>query len=137
MARTSYTGYVRQYGATKSATPAVLPAMIQFTFDPTQSFTGTGKIIPKGAIVLYAQNINGFATGGISPTIDIGLEGDPDAFGIEVVADAPSGLVVNGIAIGQPLISDFEIFAGVGASAATGGSVLCAVHYMMPDDGSA
>jgi len=138
MARTSYTGYLRQYGtAAKSGTPAVYPAILQFTFDPTAATAGTGKILPKGSIVVGSQNIDGGATGGTSPTIDIGTQAQAGGFGNEVVADVRGNVINSGLASGQELAVDTEIFAGVGVSAATGGTVLAAVYYIMADDGKA
>lgn len=138
MARTSLTGYTRQYGSNgKSATPAVFPAIIQFSFDPTAASASTGKTLPKGAIPLFVQNINGGATGGTTPTVDIGTGGDPDGFANELDADAMTGLINTGALLGIELAVDTVIFAGVGASAATGGTVLAAVYYIMADDGKA
>lgn len=138
MARTSYTGYLRQYGSpAKSATPAVYPALIQFTFDPTQASAATGKILPVGAIPLYAVAINPGATGGVSPTVDIGTLADSDGFANELPADTGKGqLSTDGVLLGVPLTANTEIYAGVGASAATGGTVLAAIWYAMEDDGS-
>lgn len=137
MSRTSYTGYLRQYGNSKGASPAVLKACIQFTFDPTQASASTGVCLPKGAIPIAAQNINGGGTGGSSPTIDIGTSGDPDGFGNEMAADSTTVEVISGALIGVELTVDTEIFAGVGASASGGGSVLACVWYLMADDAKA
>ncbi len=138
MARTSYVGYLRQYGSTKNATPAVLMVGIQVPFDPTQASAGTGKILPKGAIVMAVQSFGG-ATGGTNPTVDMGTAGDPDGWTNELDADVPnaSGFSNNGILQGTVLTVDTEIFAGVGGSAATGGTVETVVYYIMEDDGKA
>ena len=138
MARTSYTGLIRQYGsAGKTGTPAVFPAVIQFSFDPTAATASVSKTLPKGAIPLFVQNIDGGATGGTNPTVDVGTSGDPDGFANELDADANTGLTNTGALIGVELTADTIIFAGVGASAATGGTVLAAVYYIMADDGKA
>ena len=137
MARSSLVGYWRQYGSTKKATPAVYKAVLQFTMDPTAASAGIGSFLPKGAIPVAVQNINGGATGGTSPTIDIGVSGTANGFADELAADAVSGEVVGGALLGVELLVDTEVFTGVGASAATGGSVLAAVLYIMADDGKA
>ena len=142
MARTSNTGYNRQYGSNKGATPAVFPACIQFTFDPTQVSASVNKFLPAGGIPVGVQVITGGATGGASPTIDIGTQAASDGFGNELRADLVSDQVASiasggGALIGVPLATNTEIFAGVGASAATGGSVLVGVYYIMADNGGA
>ena len=138
MARTSNTGYLRQYGTSgKAGTPAVFPAIIQFTFDPSAASSGTGKILPKDSIVVGVQNINGGATGGTNPTVDIGRVSQTGGFSNELDADDKTNVIHSGLASGVVLTEDTEIFAGAGASAATGGSVLVAVYYIMADDGSA
>lgn len=138
MARTSLTGYTRQYGSNaKTATPAVFPAIIQFTFDPTAASTATGKVLPRGSIVTGVQNIDGGATGGTLPTIDIGTQSSPGGFVQELDADGKTEALHIGTSAGVELLVDTEIFAGVGASAATGGTVLAAVWYIMADDGGA
>jgi len=138
MARTSLTGYTRQYGSNaKTATPAVFLSIIQFSFDPTAATASTGKTLPKGAIPLFVQNINGGATGGTLPTVDVGTAGDADGLANELDADGVTGFINTGALLGVELAVDTLIFAGVGASAATGGTVFAAVYYMMADDGSA
>jgi len=137
MARTSHTGYMRQYGGTKSATPATFLAVIQFDLDPTVASFNTGFILPKGSVPMFVQNMNGGATGGASPTIDVGTQADNDGLTDELAAEVRSGLVRSGDLIGTELTVDTPIFAGVGASAATGGSVRVGVYYIMADDGKA
>ena len=136
MARTSTTGYRRQYGSNgKNATPAVFSSCIQLTQDPTAASADTGKVLPKGAIPIWVANLNGGATGGASPTVDIGTQADPDGLSNEIAADTVTGPIVTGALLGVTLTEDTPIYAGVGASAATGGSVLIGVYYIMEDDG--
>ena len=135
MSRTSFVGYLRQYGSNKKSTPAVFEAVLQFTFDPTAASASTGTTLPRGAIPIGVRNISGGATGGTNPTVDIGISGNGDGFAEELDADAVGGEVNTGALLGIELTVDTPIFAGVGASAATGGSVLAAVKYIMPDDG--
>lgn len=138
MARTSITGYQRQYGSNgKSATPSVGLQCIQFSFDPTQTSASVGKTLPKGAIPLFAQNINGGATGGSTPTVDIGISGFTDGYAQELDADGVTGLINTGQLMGTELTQDRVIQAGQGDNAATGGTVLAAIYYIMADDGGA
>ena len=139
MARTSYTGYLRQYGTPgKAGCPATFPAGIQISFDPTQASASTGKALPKGAIPIWVQSYGG-GTGGTNPTVDIGTAGASAGLANDIDADiaGASGLTVNGTLLGTELTVDTLIFAGVGASAATGGTTNVVVYYMMVDDGSA
>ncbi len=137
MARTSQTGYLRQYGsAGKTATPAVFPAVITFSFDPTAASADTGKVLPAGCVVVACQLAQANATGGTNPTVDIGTQADPDGFGNELDADAYTGPAFTGALLGTSILVDTPIYAGVGASAATGGTCVGAVTYIMADDGA-
>ena len=133
---TTSKGY-RRTKPTAAATPAVDVLCIQITQDPTAAAAATGKVLPKGAIPLWVSNMNGLATGGSSPTVDVGISGNTDALAEELPADAVSAPVVTGAIVGVPLTVDTEIWAGVGASAGTGGSVLLGVYYIMQDAGRA
>lgn len=134
MASSTIKGYWRQQG-TKSATPSVGLQAIKFEFDPTAASAATGKFLPKGGIPLFVQNMDGGATGGSSPTVDIGTEDNSDGFAAELDADAVSGLTNTGDLLGTELTDDTEIYAGVGASAGTGGTVTAIVYYIMADNG--
>lgn len=136
MAKTTLTGFQRWYGSNgKNATPSVPFQAIKISFDPTQVSADTGKVYPKGAIPLFAISFGG-ATGGTNPTVDIGTLAASDAFTQELPADAYSA-PVPGTTSGVELTVDTPIFAGVGASAATGGTVTAIVVFTMSDDGSA
>ena len=138
MAKTSWTGFLRQYGTNdKSATPAVFPAAITFSFDPTAASADTGKVLPAGCVPIAVLNVVPGATGGTNPTVNIGTLADPDGFGSGVDADGYTGLNYTGALLGVPLTVNTPIYAGVGASAATGGTVVGAVLYAMADDGGA
>ena len=134
MASSTIKGFWRQTGNT-GGTPSVSLQCIQFTFDPTQVSASIGKTMPKGAIPLFAQNMNGGGTGGTNPTIDIGRLGCLDGFANEIPADAKSTLISGAQLMGVPLLVDTLIFAGVGASAATGGTITAGVYYIMQDSG--
>lgn len=136
MARTSYTGYIRQYGAgKKNGTPVVLQAVAQASFDATSATQIELFTLPKGAIPLQVTSLGG-ATGGTNPTVDIGTAVDGDGFATELDSDD----VVfgdSGALTGIELAVDTIVFGEVGASAATGGTVKILMNYIMADDGSA
>lgn len=134
--RTTSKGY-RRTKPTGASTPAVDVLCVQFTQDPTAAAAATGKYLPKGAIPIWVSNMNGGATGGASPTVDVGISGTTAGYADELDADGTTGPVATGSLLGVPLTADTEIWAGVGASAATGGSVLLGVYYVMEDDGRA
>lgn len=138
MARSSYVGYLRQYGGAskRSGTPAVLFSCIQFTFDATQSTTGVGKFLPVGSIPVAVQDINGQATG-TSPTVHIGFSGAQTALALNLDANQITGFTHTGGQLGIELTADTEIFAGEGSSSPSGGTVTAGVYYLMADDGGA
>lgn len=134
MARSTIRGFWRQRG-TDTATPSVALQYLQFSLDPTQASAATGMILPRGAIVVGVQNLNGGATGGTNPVVDIGTEADNDGFVDGLDADGITSPITTGALLGSALTADTEIYAGVGAAAATGGTVLVAVTFIMEDDG--
>lgn len=131
MARSTTHGYWRQRAG---ATPAPLVACLTITFAATATAaTPTGKYLPKNARPLEVI-YNGAGTGGSDPTFDIGyIGGDADALVAEGDADGGAARV---LLAGAPLAAKTEISAGVGASAATGGTVTAFILYVMDDDGS-
>lgn len=138
--RTTLKGYQRQGGNPLSDKNVLGVAQLmtqEFSFDPTAASAGVGVFLPKGAVPMAVLPVDAGATGGTNPTVDIGIEGDPDGLADEMDADAGSGtgLVMTGAALHIPLTKDTEIVAGVGASAATGGTVKARVLYYMDDDG--
>jgi hypothetical protein len=136
MASSTIKGYWRQKG-TKNATPVVGLQALKFSFDPTQATATVSKTLPSGAIPLFVQNMDGGATGGTSPTLDVGTSGDSDGFANELVADSATGLTNTGALLGVELTAETEVYAGVGASAATGGTVNAILYYIMSDSGAA
>lgn len=136
MSRTSFVGYLRQYGSNKkSATPAVFEAVIKVSFDPTSVTPIDLGIMPKGAIPLAFISLGG-ATGGASPTVDIGTVANTAGFANELEADVygeGTGSTLTGI----ELLVDTPFRGSVGASAATGGTITVLARYVMADDGKA
>lgn len=135
--RSTFTGYIRQRGA-GVGTPGVTLNYLKCAVDPTQvvGSMAVKKYLPKGAIPLHVITLGG-ATGGVTPTIDVALAGGA-AGGLanELDADTLSAAqVTGGASLGVELAADTEIHAGVGASAATGGTTTFLVGYIMVDDG--
>ena len=131
--RNTSRAYWRHKGS-DSATPAVAVQSLKCTFDPTAASAAVGVTLPSGAIPLGVDCLSG-STGGTNPTVDFGTSGDADGFGNEVASDAVS-LGNTGALTGVALTADTAVYAGVGASAATGGTVTAVIHYIMSDDGS-
>lgn len=137
MSRTSFVGYLRQYGSNKkSATPAVFEVGIKASFDPTSGGQIKLGTLPKGAIPLPVFSFGG-ATGGTNPTVDIGTSVDPDGLANELAADGNFTGGSAGDLAGIELLVDTDFFGQVGASAATGGTTTVFVRYIMADDGKA
>jgi hypothetical protein len=138
--RTTFAGYIRQRGmgnpsGNGKGSPATFKAHVTVTFDPTQVLAGTGVYLPAGAIPVGVTGLGG-GTGGASPTVDLSLAGGA-AGGLvnELAADAATAEVVTGAELLAALTADTEIEAGVGASAATGGTFTALVSYLIADDG--
>lgn len=138
MARTSYTGYLRQYGGPtkRNGTPGVLPACIQFAIPISTTNQPVNKTLPAGAIPLFVQNVDGVGEGGTF--FDIGTAVSPEAFAIDVAADAKTTIIGasdtgGGFALNTLLTVDTPITAGTTSST---NNVDVALYYMMSDDGS-
>jgi len=122
MSTTTFTGTIRS-GKPGSTGVVSLNAVIQF--DPTQASAGTGFVLPAGSVVSGIQSLGG-ATGGTTPTVHVGADGDPEFFASDLDADtAEQGTVLK---FGY-LDDDVEVWAGVGASAATGGKTTISIQY--------
>lgn len=144
---------------TKTAYAGSMLMVAGFYFDPTaanttavqKSSTDTSAVIlPIGAVVLeiYADCAG---TGGTSPTFDMGWVGYSDATALDVdglvaEGDADAGKqVINwdpaplqaGDDLGLVMSSTqmVKITGGVGASAATAGSISGHIVYYVPTDG--
>jgi len=132
-------GYWRQTGV-RGGVPAVLPAMLKCSGDPTVTVaaamtvgSGATAKLPKGAIPLSVSSLGG-ATGGSDPTVDIGDGTDADGFANELAADAASMRTATGALIGTELTVETTLYMVVGASAGTGGTTEVLVEYAMADD---
>lgn len=133
MGRNTFTAIVRtQIGGAKNVAGQVVLAA-PYSFDPTSSAGVKLFTLPAGAIPLNAISRGG-ATGGTSPTINIGTTGTATAFASGLRADifSTSG---SGTASGVELTADTDVYGKVGASAATGGTVAGYLLYALHDDG--
>lgn len=158
--RTTFTARIRSMGgdSRRLTTPAVTEVVVPFHIpDPTAANTtavqrtssNQGEVIlPPNAIVTEIT-VNAAATGGSDPTFDMGwvgvddtsavdvdglvAEGDADAGGtVYNIATATAGNDMNTVmSATQPV----KITGGVGASAATGGSITGFIKYHVSDDG--
>ena len=110
------------------------PLLVQVgSFDPTAASAAISRTdgqtltLPQGARVVAVMG-DGGATGGTNPTVDIGTSGDGDAFVNEMDADGAT-ITIGGASSGAAMSADTEVYGGVGASAATGGTVVVAILY--------
>lgn len=124
MSNTTFRGVIRS-GTPKSA--GVVSLNAEISFDPTQASLGTGFILPAGSVITGITSLGG-ASGGTAPTVDVGTQAAPDLFGPELDADTP-GVGSVGAGAFVKLTADTEVYAGVGASAATGGMTTIAIQY--------
>lgn len=105
--------------------------MARGSFDPTSASQVELFTLPAGAIPMRVISYGG-ATGGSSPTVDIGTSGDDDGIANELDADGAAQDVAGDLMNAQ-LTADTAIYGKVGASAATGGTTAVAVEYIMAD----
>lgn len=101
------------------------------SFDPTSSTQVELFTLPAGAVPLMVASFGG-ATGGASPTVDIGTTGDDDGMANELDADG-AAISNAGVLLNTQITADTTIYGKVGASAATGGTTEVAVFYVMED----
>ena len=149
MANTTFQGVVRSYGGGSKGThtPGVMTQSVQFACDPTatsatnvkigtSSSSGEDLVLPAGAIVISVMTIGG-STGGTNPTIDIGTSADTDGLFNEVDADTKGTVkgADGALAVAGGLAADATVTAMKGASAATGGTYVGILTYVMANDG--
>ena len=150
MATTTFQGIVRSNGGAGkgNSTPSVVTLSEVIAFDPTaasatavkvgtSSSSGNDFVLPKGAVPISFMTIGG-ATGGTSPTGDIGTAADPDGFFNEVDVDTKgtitgaNGALVSGSGITTNAVT---VTGTAGASAATGGTCVGVFTYTIADSG--
>lgn len=121
-------------GPSTTATRAGGLFVLVGSFDPTSSSQVSLGYLPPNARVLDVVSYGG-ATGGSSPTVDVGT-GDDDGYANELDADGVSSAVADGTTgslIGAVVsaTAETQVFGKVGASAATGGTTTVAIHFVV------
>ena len=150
MATTTFQGIVRSNGGAGkgNSTPSVVTLSEVIAFDPTaasatavkvgtSSSSGNDFVLPKGAVPISFMTIGG-ATGGTNPTVDIGTAADDDGFFNEVDADTQGTLkgADGALVVGGGIAADVTVTGKVGASAATGGTIVGVFTYTVADSGA-
>jgi len=150
MATTTFQGIVRSNGGAGkgNSTPSVVTLSEVIAFDPTEtsatavkvgtsSSTGNNFVLPAGAVPISFMTIGG-ATGGTNPTVDIGTSADPDGFFNEADADTKGSLkgADGALVVGGGIAADVTVTGNVGASAATGGTIVGVFTYTVADSGA-
>jgi hypothetical protein len=118
-----------------AAGPANVLAQQNFSFDPTAASATTNIVIPQGAVIEMFL-LDGGGTGGVTPTVAIGISGDNDLYVNDAAADSANIVQIGGTAVGTgltgtALAADTTLWAGAGDTGtdATGGTVRCSVVY--------
>ena len=150
MATTTFQGIVRSNGGAGkgNSTPSVVTLSEVIAFDPTavsatavkvgtSSSSGNDFVLPAGAVPISFMTIGG-ATGGTNPTVDIGTSADPDGFFNEVDCDTKGTLkgADGALVVGGGIAADVTVTGKVGASAATGGTIVGVFTYTVADSGA-
>ena len=150
MATTTFQGIVRSNGGAGkgNSTPSVVTLSEVIAFDPTavsatavkvgtSSSSGNNFVLPAGAVPISFMTIGG-ATGGTNPTVDIGTSADPDGFFNEVDCDTQGTLkgADGALVVGGGIAADVTVTGNVGASAATGGTIVGVFTYTVADSGA-
>ena len=152
MATNTFQGKMRTYGGqdkSSGVTPAVLTVSEVIAFDPTNttasvavkvgtSTASTAKdfVLPAGAVPISFTSLGG-ATGGTTPTGDIGSAADSDGFFNEVDVDTKGTITgANGaLSVGTGITGNTTVTAIAGSSAATGGTCVGIFTYTIADSG--
>ena len=150
MATTTFQGIVRSNGGAGkgNSTPSVVTLSEVIAFDPTassatavkvgtSSSSGNDFVLPAGAVPISFMTIGG-ATGGTNPTVDIGTSADDDGFFNEVDADTKGTLkgADGALVVGGGIAADVTVTGKVGASAASGGTIVGVFTYTVADSGA-
>jgi hypothetical protein len=151
MAKATFQGLVRSTGGAAretGVTPAPLIMSVVISFNPTLGTAtpvrvGTSAVagllftLPAGAVPTTFVSLGG-ATGGASPTVDIGTVASPDGFFNEADADTKGVITGNNgtISANGGIPAAVVVTGRVGASAAAGGTTTGIFSYTMADDAS-
>lgn len=134
MARTTFRNRIRNAGASRTSVAGVPVLVAKARFNPTSATQIKLFTLPAGAIPLGVQSLGG-ATGGVSPTVDIGTLAASAGFANELDADTLTLTGGTGTLTGVELTADTDVYGVVGASAATGGTTTILFNYIFNDDG--
>lgn len=134
MAKTTFRNSVRVAGSSRASFAGVPVLAMKASFDPTSATQILLGTLPAGSIPLGVQSLGG-ATGGASPTVDIGTLASNAGIANEVDADTLTLTYVSGVLTGIPLVVDTPVYGKVGASAATGGTTTVLISYIFNDNG--
>ena len=115
----------------KGVSAGSVKLIAKISVDPTAVSSNTGYTLPAGATVIGVASLGG-ATGGITPTIDVGTSTTADAFANELSAST-AGAGTTGAGCYTKLTTNTPVYAGVGASAATGGTTTFILEYFLDD----
>lgn len=106
------------------------------SFDPTSATQVLLGTLPAGATPIDVIGRGG-ATGGTNPTVVIGTGADDDGYANELDADAAGTSATSGAKlgalIGTRITTPTAVYGKVGASAASGGTFVGGVVYIMTD----
>ena len=127
MANSTFTGVIRS-GKDKDGQVGVVMLVAEIAFDPTQTSALTGFVFPAGSVITGITSLGG-ATGGTAPTVDIGTTAGGVEIANELDADTAGTAGTLGAAGWVKMTVDTPVYAGVGASAATGGTTTIAITY--------
>lgn len=110
--------------------------MLVGSFDPTSSSQVLIGTLPANARPIEVINLDGGATGGTNPTVDIGTiaaGGDDDGLANELDADGAMSSSTSGALLGSVISATGKtaVYGKVGASAATGGTVTVGVVFVI------
>lgn len=153
--RSTFTGYLRQRGATSSSSSrlteapsiAVVPAVLHFQIPLDFGLAAgnlSGKWLPQGARVLRAEVVISGIAGATTPALDIGLEfaalGDDNALVDTMTITASNTAQMgafDGVWLGEVLTEDVEItYTDNSGVQATAGTADIFLTYTFDDDGS-
>lgn len=150
MGKSTFQGLIRSHGGAAredGVTPGVSTLAAVIAFNPTNASATAVRIgtsatsgafftLPRGAIPISFVSLGG-ATGGASPTVDIGTAASPAGFFDEADADTKGVITgANGALVtGTGITAAVQVTGRVGASAAAGGTTVGIFNYTVFDDG--
>lgn len=134
---TTFTDSVKLGGGDLRFTEASAVFYMPYSFDPTSATAIILGYVPPNAKIIDVVSFGG-ATGGTSPTINVGTTTTANELAAALRADVSrSAMATNTIASGAnaviSAVTSSPIYGKVGASAATGGTAVGYVAYIVLD----